>query len=171
MAPSNTTALTAKAKACLAKAAPIPGMPMLEMGLAAMGAESSFRALQRAIDYLTCKARASIAFTADEKEFLREFFESLYWGGQVKRYPEAAKLAEHYINGKGKKLILDAPVYQSSEVVKAASAAIKSFIRDQLKRKTVHMWSTPPIATSFTRRRASRSLPAPGATWTAMVIC
>src|SRR5215475_13209863 len=125
---STSSSLAAHAKTCLAKAAPIPGWPLLTMGKAALGSKSDFDLLQNAVDYLTCKARAKMPFEDDEKAFLKRLFECLWWGGEYKGYREAAQLANHYVNGGGAKLTIDAGVYQTSIVVKDTSEAIKDYI-------------------------------------------
>jgi hypothetical protein len=133
----NAAKATVKAQACLAKAVPIPSAPLLHMGNVALRkSEGSFTVLQDAIDYLSCKAKArpKIQFTDDEKEFLIEIFEALWWGGHAKRFPEAAQLANHYVHGSGRKLQIDADVYKSSVVVRDSIAAMKDFIRDQAKK-------------------------------------
>lgn len=119
----------AKAKACLAKAVPIPGSPLVHMAAAAFGVKSEFDLLQNAVDYLTCKGQAKMPFTEDEKSFLKSIFEDLWWGGEAKGYPEAAELADHYVNGKGAALKIDAAVYQTSVIVKDTSEAIKNYVR------------------------------------------
>ena len=130
MAGFSTSTYGAKARACLARAAPIPGWPLLHMGAAALGSKSDFDLLQNAIDYLTCKAKAKMTFTDEEKSFLKNIFEDLWWGGEVKSYPEAAQLANHYVNGKGAALKIDAALYQTSVIVKDTSEAIKNYVRE-----------------------------------------
>ncbi|MBZ5624164.1 MAG: hypothetical protein LAQ69_36520 [Acidobacteriia bacterium] len=126
----------AKAKACLAKSAPIPGWTLYHMGAAALGSKSDLDLLQLAIDYLTCKAQAKMTFTADDKDFLVHIFEDLWWGGEFKRYTEAAALADHYVKGKGAPLQIDADVYSSSVIVKDTSAAIKGYIRHLIDKRS-----------------------------------
>jgi hypothetical protein len=99
------------------------------MGKAAAGSQSDFNLLQNAIDYLTCKAKAKMPFTDEEKAFLKRVFESLWWGGEFKGYREAAELADHYVNGKGAKLKIDAGVYRTSAIVNDTSKAIEDYIR------------------------------------------
>jgi hypothetical protein len=124
--------LSEKAKKCLAGAVPIPGAPLWRMGKAALGSRTDYEALQGAIDCLTCKAKARAAFTTDDKEFLVEIFEALWWGGHAKRLPEAAALANHYVNGKGKPLKVDEEVYRSSVIVRDTCVALKAHVRKQL---------------------------------------
>ncbi|HKP60879.1 MAG TPA: hypothetical protein VJV78_29320 [Polyangiales bacterium] len=135
MAPRSPTAVAARARTCLAKAVPIPSAPLWNMGRAALGSKSNYDEMQTAIDYLTCKAQASMAFTADEKTFMKELYESFSFGGSMKGFDEAAQLANHYVNGGGAKLTINSTVYQSSVIVKDASAAIKDYIRDLLAKK------------------------------------
>jgi hypothetical protein len=130
--PSSAT-MTNKAKACLAKAAPIPGSPLWNMGkVAVLGSRDSLQVLQNAVDYLTCKAQAKLAFSSDDKEFLVEIFEGFWWGGRLKGWPEAAQLANHYVHGKAAKLQIKADVYQSSVIVRDAMTAMKDFIRKRI---------------------------------------
>jgi hypothetical protein len=134
MAGLSTSTHVAKAKACLAKAVPIPSLPLLNMGAAALGFKSDFDLLQNAIDYLTCKAKAKMIFTDEEKSFLQSIFEDLWLGGEVKGYPEAAQLADHYVNGNGVALRIDAAVYRTSVIVKDTSEAIKSYVRQLISK-------------------------------------
>src|SRR5690349_23817092 len=124
--------LAGKAKKCVAGAVPLPGAPLWNMGKAAVGSQTDFDALQSAVDYLTCKAKARAPFTKDDKEFLVDIFEALWWGGHAKGLPEAAALADHYVNGKGKLLKIDAEVYRSSVIVRDTCAALKVYVRAQL---------------------------------------
>ncbi len=158
-APSSATAAS-HARACLAKAAPIPGWPLLTMAGAAAGSQSDFDSLQKAVDYLTCKAQSKLAFTDEEKAFLKRIFESLWWGGEFKGYPEAAVLANHYVNGKGAKLIIDARVYQTSVVVKDTTEAMKDYIRQLIahtKSYSLVRSSDPGFLHSPSGQRMSRS--------------
>jgi hypothetical protein len=104
------------------------------MGAAALGSKSDFDLLQNAIDYLTCKAKAKMTFTDEEKDFLKNIFEDLWWGGEIKGYPEAAQLADHYVNGKGAKLEIDSGVYQTSVIVKDTADVIKDYVRHLIVR-------------------------------------
>ncbi len=46
------------------------------MGMAVkFGKTESLQLLQNTIDYLTCKGKAGLDFTKDEKEFMKELFE------------------------------------------------------------------------------------------------
>lgn len=75
MAVSSTTTAVARAKACLAKAVPVLGWPFIAMAkVALLDSQSDFDLLQKAIDYLTCKAKAKMAFTKEEREFLEDFY-------------------------------------------------------------------------------------------------
>jgi hypothetical protein len=129
---SSPAALADKAKQCLAKAAPIPGAPLLLM---ARGTTGTATTLQNAIDYLSCKAKAKLAFDEDEKEFLRELFEALWWGGKAKGLYEAAELANHYVNGKGETLKIGSYVYESAVIVQDTMAAMKGFIKASAAKK------------------------------------
>jgi hypothetical protein len=86
MAAASSTSVE-KAKACLAKAAPIPGWPLANMSKTALfNSKSDFDLLQNAIDYLTCKARLKMAFIDEEKGFLKAIYEDFAVGGRVKGY-------------------------------------------------------------------------------------
>lgn len=135
VAPSRSSAAE-KAKQCLAKAAPIPGYPLYNMGAVALwDSKSDFELLQNAVDYLTCKAKANMPFTEDEKQFMIDLFSDMSLGGRVKGYSEAAQLVRHYVTGKGAKLQIDAAVYKTSAVVKDVSEAIKDYVRQQVAKK------------------------------------
>jgi hypothetical protein len=135
---------------------------MWNMGTAALGLKTDFDALQSAIDYLTCKARARMTFTSEEKDFLTSVYESFFVGGMAKGYPEAANLAAHYINGKGKPLAVNPGVYQKSVIVSAACQAIKNYIRRLFG---VQGFIPPVVSThdrSFLNSAESRTLLASG---------
>lgn len=78
--------------------ADIPISPLWHMGKAAkFDSKKIFDIMQKAIDYLTCKAKNKLHFENREKEFLKESYEAFWWGGQYKGWKEAAKLARHYV--------------------------------------------------------------------------
>ncbi len=107
--------LNIKAQACLAEKTEISVSPLWNMALAAKyNSQSDLKYLQEALNYLTCKAREKMSFTAKEKEYLKEV-EAFYWGGRYKGLEEAARLANHYVNGKGKSLKINSQVYQNSQ--------------------------------------------------------
>lgn len=127
----STTELAKKAQACVDKQAPIPGAPLWHLGKAAKwGSKEDLAIIQDAIDYLTCKAQAQLPFSADEKEFLKELFEALWWGGIYTGRREAGRLADHYVNGGGKFFSLDAEIYSSSVIVVDAMTALKRHMAD-----------------------------------------
>lgn len=73
----------AKGNQCLEDRENIPSAPLWHMGkVAAFESQESFNLLQNTIDYLTCKGKAERAFTKNEKEFMKELFEALWWGGK-----------------------------------------------------------------------------------------
>jgi hypothetical protein len=98
--------------------------------VALLESKESFDLLQNTIDYLTCKGKLNIAFTDDEKEFMKELFEALWWGGKHHGFHEAAKLANHYVNGRGALLRIPPELYKTSVIVSDSMAALKSYIRD-----------------------------------------
>jgi len=123
--------LIEKGNKCSENRESIPGAPLWHMGKVALFAsEKSFHLLQNTIDYLTCKSRAGKSFADDEKEFMKEIFEALWWGGKYHGFPEAAQLANHYVNGEGEPKKLDPDVYKTSVIVQDVMAAIKNYIRD-----------------------------------------
>jgi hypothetical protein len=126
-----------KARVCLDKKVEIPGAPLWHMGRAAkFGDQKSFQYVQDALDYLTCKARAKMPFEAQDKEFMKEVYEAFYWGGLYKGYKEAAQLANHYVNGGGKLLRINAEVYKNSKIVQATMAAMKAYVSELKVNKT-----------------------------------
>jgi hypothetical protein len=127
----NPQTLTDKAQACLEQAVEVPGAPLYHMGnIAIFNSKSSFELMQSTIDYLTCKAKIKIPFTTKEKAFLIELYETFWWGGIAKGMPEAGKLANHYVNGKGKAVQMDATPYQKSVVVQDTIKAMKLYIKE-----------------------------------------
>jgi hypothetical protein len=128
--------LKTKAKSCLAKKSDIPMSPLFNMAnVAKRDKTSDLKLLQDAVDYLTCKAKAKLAFNSEEKEFLKELYEAFWWGGMYKGYKEAAQLANHYVNGEGNQksnpFRINADVYKSSKIVIATIAAMKKYIVEQ----------------------------------------
>lgn len=125
----------------------IPGAPLWHMGkVAVLDSKESFDLLQNSIDYLSCKARYRKPFTSDEKEFMKEIFEALWWGGQYKGYREAARLANHYVNGKGKTIKIDEDVYRNSVIVTDTREALKRYIKflSEKKKAFVFIKSSDP---------------------------
>lgn len=117
---------------CLDDRVDVPGAPLWHLGkVAAFDSKESLDLLQNSVDYLTCKAQATMDFTADEKEFMKEIFEALWWGGRYRGYKEAAILANHYVNGEGRPLPINSEVYTTSTIVKDTAAAMKLFIADR----------------------------------------
>lgn len=128
---ANDKALAEKAKRCLSKAAPIPASPLWHMRKAgAFGSQDSFDIIQKALDYLDCKAKFLMPLNKDEKEFLIEMFEAFSWGGWYKGWSEASKLVNHYVHGHGVALQIDAEVYKTSVIVKDTMTAMKQYIRE-----------------------------------------
>lgn len=126
----STTSLAQKCNQILGQREDIPGAPLWHMGkVAAFNSKESLDLIQNSIDYLSCKARFQKPFTSDEKEFMKEIFEALWWGGQYKGYKEAAKLANHYVNGNGKSIQLNEDVYRNSVIVIDTVNALKRYIK------------------------------------------
>lgn len=130
--PSNSSQqLSKKAQVCLEQAVEVPGAPLFHMGnVAKFKSKNSFDLLQGTINYLTCKAQVKMSFSSDEKEFLIELYESFWWGGRFKGMPEAANLANHYVNGKGEAVAMNAKPYQNSVIVKDTINAMKLYIKE-----------------------------------------
>jgi hypothetical protein len=141
---ATTTSLSQKAQQCLALATEVPGYPLWHMGKATLGSRSSFELIQKAIDYLSCKARAKLKFEPNERDFLKSLFEALWWGGKALGYSEAATLANHYVNGAGQPLKINDEVYRTAVIVKDTSAAMKDYIRSVHKKTG----KTPPALQS-----------------------
>ena len=120
---------------CAKLAVDVPMSPLWHMGWAARGSQSNFDVLQSTVDYLTCKAKNQAVFSGRDKEFLKEFFEALWWGGQVKGMKEAAQLANHYVNGGGARLNIDPEVYRTSVIVADTMAAIRRFLAEEAAAK------------------------------------
>jgi hypothetical protein len=128
--------LAKRANSCMANAEGIPGYPFFTLLNAnKFGSMSSFERLQHTIDYLTCKAKAGIFFTEEEKTFLYDLFINMGRGGRWNGWSEASQLAYHYVDGKGKPITINADVYRTSVIVKDAMEAIKDYIRDQISKK------------------------------------
>jgi len=126
----NIATLNQKSQACLSQRVEIPGAPLWHMGITgAFGNEDSLELLQNTIDYLTCKGQIGLDFTDDEKEFMKELFEAMWWGGKVLGMKEAATLSNHYVNGEGRQISLPATVYSTSVIVKDVSIGMKKYIK------------------------------------------
>lgn len=144
---TNPASLSKRAKQCLEKATDIPGAPLWSLGKgAAFGSDEDFAQVQKAVDYLTCKAKARLPFSADERTFLKELYEAFWWGGKAKGLWEAAELANHYVNGNGAALRVSADLYKTSAVVRDASAGMKEYIR--LLRSGSKAKALPPVLAS-----------------------
>ena len=130
-----------RGNACVQDRDKIPGAPLWHLGkVAAVESRSSFDLMQNTVDYLTCKAKAERPFTQAEREFMKELFEALWWGGKYRGYAEAAMLADHYVNGDGKTMKLSPEVYQTSAIVTATTTAIKAYLRERsLNKKPIGM--------------------------------
>lgn len=129
----NLNGLIEKGNNCLKERENIPGAPLWHMGkVAILESKHSFDLLQNTIYYLTCKGRLKKPFTDDEKEFMKELFESLWWGGKYHGYHEAAKLANHYVNGEGESLKINPDVYKKSIIVSDAMIALKDYIKERI---------------------------------------
>jgi len=130
------------------------------------GSKESFYLLQNTVDYLTCKAKSNRAFTGDEKEFMKELFEALWWGGKISGFSEAAMLADHYVNGGGTMAKVNSQVYTSSVVVSDAMVAMKAYIRELHAKKRPFVvlktsdigFITSPQATSLKQGTRSADL-------------
>ena len=90
--------------------------------------------MQATINYLTCKAQVKMPFSDAEKTFLVELYETFWWGGHAKVMPEAAKLANHYVNGKGNTVSMDSKPYEKSVVVQNTMQAMKAYVKDLASR-------------------------------------
>lgn len=132
-----TAQLQNQAKACLAKQVEMPSALWRMIGAAVFNSADDHALLQSAVDYLTCKAKAQMAFNNEDKDFLVGLYDAFSTGGSYKSLPEAAKLADHYVHGKGVRISINAEVYKTSVIVKAAMDAMKHFISDQIKEKKV----------------------------------
>ena len=135
---SATQQLTKKAKACLAKKTEIPMSPLYHMGMAAQfKKESHLKYVQDALNFLACKAQVKLPFSEDDKEFLVEIYEAFYWGGLWVGYPEAAKLASHYVSMEGNTesnpLMVDPTIYREAPIVIETMKAMKRYILEQKK--------------------------------------
>ncbi len=128
--------LIGKSNQCLEDREEIPSAPLWHMGkVAVFESKDSFNLLQNTIDYLTCKGKLGKTFTDNEKEFMKELFEALWWGGRYHGFEEAATLADHYVNGDGKTLNINPKVYTDSVIVSDAMLALKSHIKELSSRK------------------------------------
>ena len=116
--------------------ADIPMSPLWHMGKTALlESQKNFDAMQKAIDYLACKAKNKQSFENKEKEFLKEVFEAFWWGGQYKGWKEAATLAKHYVHGKGELLSINPEVYKASVIVKDTIVLMKRYIVELIESK------------------------------------
>lgn len=112
----------------------IPSTPSLAFAqVKLLGSKSALIALQSAVDHLSQKARLRQPFFENEKEFLVELFECFSLGGRITGFGEAAQLARHYVEGKGKTLRIDHEVYAESVIVQEVQAVMKLQIEIDLK--------------------------------------
>ncbi len=123
--------LIEKGNICLEERESIPNAPLWHMGkVAIFESKESFDLLQNTINYLTCKGKQGKPFTDNEKEFMRELYETFWWGGKYHGFNEAAKLANHYVNGNGKTIKVNAEAYKTSVIVRDTMSALKNHIKD-----------------------------------------
>jgi len=150
--------LIEKGNKCLEDREEISSAPLWHMGkVAVFESQDSFNLLQNTIDYLTCKGKLGKVFTDNEKEFMKELFEALWWGGQYHSFKEAAILANHYVNGGGEVLNINSKVYTDSVIVSDAMSALKAHIKElSSKKKPVSMIKSSD--TSFLDSIHARSL-------------
>ncbi|MET1256646.1 hypothetical protein [Aliikangiella maris] len=114
---------------CLEERDNIPSAPLWHMGkVAKFESKESFDLLQNTVDYLVCKAKLRMPFTDNEKEFMKELFEALWWGGKYHGFYEAATLANHYVNGNGNPVSLNATLYKNSIIVKDTANAMRKYM-------------------------------------------
>ncbi|MBT0962809.1 hypothetical protein [Denitromonas iodatirespirans] len=143
---------------CLEDRDNIPGAPLWQMGkVRLLQSQASFDLIQNTVDYLACKGQSGRPFTDDEKEFMTELFEALWWGGTIRGYAEAARLADHYVNGRGQSIKIGSTVYQTSVIVKDTMIALKAYIKEQVTKKR----SFTPLKSSdagFLQTAQARSL-------------
>jgi len=136
MATLTEQAAASSAKQCAAQATPIPGYPGIDMAMIRIfKSQSTFEVLQKTVDYLTCKAKAAMPFTDQEKTFLKDFYSWIATGGAWTGLPEAALLLRYYLGCKGEKIKIDETMYLQSAIVRDASAAIKDYIRERIAQK------------------------------------
>ncbi|MBN9671363.1 hypothetical protein [Roseibium aggregatum] len=110
----------------------IPAHPLANMANAHLRKDKSSAALlQAAIDHLTAKAKTSAAFTAEDKAFMKSLYESFWYGGTYKGYYEAAILANHYVNGGGARLFINADCYIGSVIVRDTMAAMVDYLKSK----------------------------------------
>jgi hypothetical protein len=125
-----------KGNQCLDERENIPSAPLWHMGkVAVFESKESFELLQNTIDYLACKGKHGKSFTDNEKEFMKELFEALWWGGQYHGFKEASELANHYVNGEGKPLTINPQVYKESVIVKDTMSALKSYMKEMVSKR------------------------------------
>ena len=122
------------AGACADLRADIPMSPLWHMGkTAAFQSKESLVTMQKAVDYLACKAKNHQTFEKNEKEFLKELYEAFWWGGEYKGWKEAAQLAKHYVHGNGRPLSINPEVYQTSVIVKDTMVLMKKYIAELIE--------------------------------------
>lgn len=121
-----------KGNLCLQDRENIPSAPIWHMGkVHKFNSKESFDLLKNTIYYLECKARLNKTFSENEKEFMKELFESMWWGGKLRGYHEAAKLANHYVNGNGTSVRISSEMYKKSVIVSDAMIAMKAYIKER----------------------------------------
>lgn len=94
------------------------------------GSTDSFKLLQNQIIFLDCKARNGKNFNKDEKEFLKNLFEAMWWGSKARGFHEAGKLADAYVNSNAAMVTMAPDMYKSSKVVQTAMKLMKDAMVD-----------------------------------------
>lgn len=90
----------------------------------------SWTLVQNQITFLDCKARNGASFNADEKEFLVNLYEAMWWGARVRGYKEAGQLADAYVNGGGQVVMISSAAYEGSTIVKTAQDVMKAVLAE-----------------------------------------
>lgn len=109
-------------------------------------AAGDFSEIQRKVDLLEEKAIEKQEFTDEEKEFLKDLYNSLVFGGRLLGYKEAANMLEHYLNASGTPLRINEGIYLENKKVEQAMQKIKIRIKaDILKKAVKHNYTSDTI--------------------------
>ena len=95
-----------------------------------IGTGIGLSSLQDKVDKLEYKAIQNKPFTSEEKGWLRVFYRTFAYGGQlIIILPEASRLLHHYLDGTGKQTTIDKDVLFSSKRFKNQFYKLKKKVR------------------------------------------
>ncbi|MBN1799689.1 MAG: hypothetical protein JW822_14025 [Spirochaetales bacterium] len=100
-------------------------------------ATGDFSELQHRVDLLEQKAIEKQQFTHEEKEFLKDLYGSLVFGGRLLGYKEAANMLDRYLKASGAPLKIAESIYRENKKVQQVMQKITVCIKRDILQKTI----------------------------------